>query len=191
MLGKAAIAMWWDVSPDVRAEWEEWHTCEHFPERLAIPGFLRGSRWISGTSYFVLYEATELATITSGPYLERLNNPTPWSRKMMPHHRNMVRALCLVRASYGEGLPGAMATVRFSSGHADLPGGKGITSAHLLEAQPMPGITEEQKIRGGDATADRILLVGGYDAAAIEQAAPQLRGATRGLYRLSYSLART
>jgi hypothetical protein len=110
---------------------------------------------------------------------------------MMPHHRNMVRALCLVRASYGEGLPGAMATVRFASGHADLPGGKGITSAHLLEAQPMPGITEEQKIRGGDATADRVLLVGGYDAAAIERAVPQLAGATRGLYRFSYSLSRS
>jgi len=54
----------------------------------------------------------------------------------------------------------------------------------------MPGVTEEQKIRGGDATADWVLLVGGYDAAAIERAAPQLSGATRGLYRLSYSLSR-
>lgn len=190
MLGRAAIAMWWDVSPDVRAEWEEWHTVEHFPERLSIPGFLRGSRWVSGESYFVLYEAAELATITSGPYVERLNNPTPWSRKMMPHHRNMVRSLCLVRASSGRGLPGAMLTVRFSSGPADLPGGKGITNAHLLEAQPMPAVTEEQKIRGGDATADRVLLVGGYDAAAVERAVPRLEGATRRLYRLSYSLTR-
>ena len=194
MLGKAAVAMWWDVPPDVRPEWEEWHTCEHMPERLAIPGFLRGSRWISGeSSYFVLYEVAELATITSGPYFERLNSPTPWSTKMMPHHRNMVRSLCLVRASYGKGLPGWMNTVRFSSGSADLPGGKGITNAHLLEAQPMPGVTEEQKIRGGDATADRVLLVGGYDAAAVERAAAKnpLPGATLGLYRLSYSLART
>ena len=192
MPGKAAIAMWWDVPREAQAEWEEWHTAEHMPERLAIPGFLRGSRWISGeSSYFVLYEAAELATVTSGPYLERLNHPTPWSRKMMPYHRNMVRSLCLVRASYGEGLPGAMATVRFSSGYADLPGGKGITNAHLLEAQPMPGVTEEQKIRGGDATADRVLLVGGYDAAAVERAAPQLSGAVRGLYRLAYSLTRT
>ena len=89
MLGKAAIAMWWEVAPEVRAEWEEWHTVEHMPERLSIPGFLRGSRWVSAESYFVLYETTDLAVITSGPYLDRLNHPTPWSRKMMPHHRNM------------------------------------------------------------------------------------------------------
>ena len=67
MLGKAAVAMWWDVAPEMKAEWEDWHSHEHMPERLAIPGFLRGTRWIalSGEpSYFVLYEAAKLATIT-------------------------------------------------------------------------------------------------------------------------------
>ena len=192
MLGKAAIAMWWDVAPEVRVEWEEWHTYEHFPERLAIPGFLRGSRWVSESSYFVLYEAAELATITSGSYLERLNNPTPWSRKMMPHHRNMVRSLCAVRASHGEGVPSTMATVRFSPGKdiPQLPSGRGVTGASLLQSQPMPGVTEEQRIRGGDATADWVLLVGGYDAEAVQHAA-QIPGGTRGLYRLSYSLSRS
>lgn len=196
MLGKAAIAMWWDVPSEARSEWEEWHTVEHMPERLSIPGFLRGSRWISGEcSYFVLYETAELATITSGPYVERLNNPTPWSREMMPHHRNMVRSLCLVRASYGAGVPNAMGTIRFQAGKdiPQLPGGKGVTCAALLEAQPMPGTaTEEQKIRGGDATADEVVLIGGYDAQAVEQAAAGLLlpNAAFGLYRLSYSLSR-
>jgi len=193
VLGKAAIAMWWEVAPEVRAEWEEWHTVEHMPERLSIPGFLRGSRWVSAESYFVLYETTDLAVITSGPYLDRLNHPTPWSRKMMPHHRNMVRSLCLVRASHGRGLPGVMATLRFSRGKdlPQLPSRKGVTGAHLLEAQPMPAATEEQRIRGGDATADWVLLVGGYDAGAVEQAARQPGEAVRGLYRLSYSLTPT
>src|SRR5690349_24275245 len=105
MLGRAAVAMWWDISPEVRAEFEDWHTHEHMPERLSIPGFLRGTRWIalSGEpSYFILYEAARWATITAGAYVERLNDPTPWSRKMMPHHRNMMRSLCRVRASRSE-----------------------------------------------------------------------------------------
>lgn len=124
MLGRAAVAMWWDVAPGVRAEWEDWHTREHMPERLGIPGFLRGSRWValSGEpSYFVLYEVTQLTTITGGAYLERLNNPTPWSRKMMPQHRNMVRSFCVHRAGWGGGLPQALATVRFSPRAAALP----------------------------------------------------------------------
>src|SRR5262245_9580365 len=129
----AAVAMWWNIAPDVRAEWEHWHTSEHMPERLAIPGFLRGSRWVDGSSYFVLYEAAQLAALTTGPYVERLNNPTPWSRNMMPHHRNMVRSLCLVRGRVGGGLAHAMATVRFSQ-HAlpHLGERKGVTSMQLL-----------------------------------------------------------
>jgi hypothetical protein len=196
LLGKAAVAMWWDISPEARSEFEHWHSSEHMPERLAIPGFLRGTRWIalSGEpSYFVLYEAAELSTITSGAYLERLNNPTPWSRRMMPEHRNMARSLCLVRAAYGAGLPYAMATVRFSGAAPSLPKAKAVTSAALLESQIVQGgPTAEQKIRGGDAAADRVLLIGGYDAEAVSGAARGLAlpGATLGLYRVSYSLSK-
>src|SRR5258705_12441419 len=117
MLGRAAVAMWWEVPPGARAEWEDWHAHEHMPERLAIPGFLRGTRWAALTgepSYFVLYEAARAATISSGAYVERLNNPTPWSRKMMPHHRNMVRSLSRLRAAIGGGLAHALATIRVS-----------------------------------------------------------------------------
>jgi hypothetical protein len=186
MLGNAAVAMWWDVAPQMRAEWEHWHSSEHMPERLAIPGFLRGTRWVAvsgAPSYFVLYEVTGLEAITGGAYLERLNNPTPWSRKMMPHHRNMVRSLCLVREGYGGGIPTVMATVRLS-GRIEMPRGKGLTSAHLLESQPMPAQTTEQKIRGGDASADWVLLVGGYDENAARAAA-----GSGALYRPAYSLS--
>lgn len=189
MLGNAAVAMWWDVAPEVRAEWEDWHSSEHMPERLAIPGFLRGTRWVAlsgAPSYFVLYEVAGLATLTGGAYLERLNNPTAWSRKMMPHHRNMVRSLCVLREGYGGGIPTVMATVRLS-GRIELPRGKGLTSAHLLESQPMPAQTAEQKIRGGDASADWVLLIGGYDVEAVtNNAKPE---GVVGFYRPHYSLS--
>lgn len=197
MLGKAAVAMWWDIAPETKAQFEDWHTHEHMPERLAIPGFLRGTRWIalSGEpSYFVLYEVTDLQTLTRGPYLERLNDPTPWSRKMMPHHRNMVRSLCEVRASFGRGLAQALATLRLdvpADALAPLPERRGLTAAHLLESRPMSGMpqTTEQRIRGGDAEAKWIALIAGYDvdavAAACREIAPR---ATPGVYRLSFCL---
>ena len=210
MLGRAAVAMWWDVPPEARAEWEDWHTHEHMPERLGIPGFLRGTRWCAHSgepSYFVIYETKDLRTITSGAYLDRLNNPTPWSRKMMPHHRNMVRSLCRVRASFGGGLGQAVATIRFSppprGGQSltrrlaaevlpELPGRKGLSSACLLESEAPATApqTTEQKIRGGDAYADWILLVCGYDVDAVKSLAAELAlpGATVGLYRLTYSI---
>jgi hypothetical protein len=194
MLGSAAVAMWWDVAPEVRVEWEHWHSSEHMPERLSIPGFLRGTRWAAESgepSYFVLYETSNLQIITSGPYLERLNNPTPWSRRMMPHHRNMVRSLCEVRAGWGGGLPPVLATIRLSPGSElrDLPRNERLTGAHLLVSVPMAGVpqTAEQKIRGGDATADRVLLVGGYDREALSMSA--LPAGALGFYRPAYSLS--
>ena len=198
MLGRAAIAMWWEIPPAQQAEFEDWHSHEHMPERLAIPGFLRGSRWLAASgepSYFVLYEAARLATIRTGPYLQHLNNPTPWSRKMMPHHRNMVRSLCRVRASSGGGLGQFMMTIRFSPGKRralpDLQRRRGVTGMQLLESQPMAGSpTTEQKIRGGDAQADWVLLVCGYDVDALKPVAAELAlpGGAAGLYRLAFSM---
>jgi hypothetical protein len=197
MLGTAAVAMWWDVAPEIKAEFEDWHSHEHMPERLAIPGFLRGTRWIgvSGeASFFVLYEVADLATLTGGPYLQRLNDPTPWSRKMMPHHRNMVRNLCEVRASFGRGVAQALAMLQLevaADALSALPARKGLTAAHLLESRPMAGMaqTVEQKIRGGDAGTKWIALLGGYDVDAVRIAAREVapRAVAR-IYRLSYCL---
>jgi hypothetical protein len=198
MLGKAAVVIWFDVAAAMRAELEDWHTREHMPERLGIPGFLRGSRWIANAgspSYFVLYEAKGVGVLKTGAYLKRLNHPTPWSRKMMPHHVNMVRSVCRVRASFGGGISSVMGTLRLSSPPRikNVSDQKGLTSAHLLKSEPMPRTpqTTEQKIRGGDAQADWVVLIGGHDASAVESALRQLRtpDAVGGLYRLSHSLS--
>ncbi len=188
LLGSAAVAMWWDMAPDQRAEFDDWHSHEHFPERMSIPGFLRGSRWSAadGTDgFFVMYELAAYETLTSEHYLARLNNPTPWSVKMMPHHRNMVRSQCRVLASHGGGVAGVMMTLRLSpcpgrddvlSAHlrgvlAGLPLRPGVTGAHLLQTDtPKLSVTTEQHIRGGpDATADWIVLVSGYSEEALRQ----------------------
>jgi len=180
MRAAAAVAMWCDVAFDVREEFDHWHAHEHMPERLRIPGFLRGSRWVAeqGSGYFILYEVQNEAVLTSPAYLERLNKPTPWSRRMMPHHRNMVRGLCRIEASYGAGLAQAMVTVRFSADEgmrawltgvlAALPARKGVSAAMLLRniAQPAPA-TAEQQLRGGDRPPDWVVLINGDGAEAL------------------------
>jgi len=196
--GTAFLAMWHDIAAEGETEYNDWHTREHMPERAAIPGFLRGTRWVAESgepSYFVCYEAEDLKTLTTGAYVERLNHPTAWSLKMMPYHRNMVRSLCRVHASAGLGLGGVAATIRFSPSRASMPAlpeRKGITGAHLLESLPASGMpqTAEQRIRGGDARADWVLLVSGYHVDAVRPTAADLalRGATVGLYRLAYSI---
>jgi hypothetical protein len=87
LLGKAAVAMWWNIRPELRSEFGDWHSHEHFPERMSIPGFRRGSRWTSTLDeegFFVLYELEHYETLTSEAYIARLNAPTPWSTNDAP-----------------------------------------------------------------------------------------------------------
>ncbi|HUR89808.1 MAG TPA: hypothetical protein VMZ74_12030 [Ramlibacter sp.] len=180
LLGKAALAMWWDMAPAMRTEFEDWHTHEHFPERLSLPGFLRGSRWRDaegGEGFFVLYELDSHAQLASPEYLARLNAPTPWSTKLMPHHRNMVRSQCVVEYSEGGGVAGHAVTMRLprDPGVASQVQGwcarPGISGVHILRAQaPAIAPTTEQKIRGhSDRVADCIVVVCGYEDAALRE----------------------
>ncbi len=170
-----------DVVPEAIPEHDAWHTHEHLPERLRIPGFIRGTRWVAPDArprYFVLYEVEQLSTLTSAPYLERLNNPTPWTAKMMPGYRGMARGFCVVTGSFGSGMGRAALLMRFDpptqarSSARDwllgdvlprLPARPGIGSAHLLEGASTPPMTNEQRIRGADSGIEWALLVTGYD----------------------------
>lgn len=219
MLGQAALAMWWDISPPIREEFEYWHSHEHFPERLALPGFERGSRWAhaaGGEGFFILYELATYEALVSREYLARLNAPSTWSQKMMPHHRHMVRSQCRVLASRGGAVAGHALTVRFSPApgaeeglraHLEalvhqLPAQPGITGAHLLRTDtPAIASTTEQRIRGNaDLAADWIFVANGYDAPALRrlaagklpagslQAAGAAEGAINGIYGLRLSM---
>jgi hypothetical protein len=187
LLGKAAVAMWWTIRAEQRAEFGDWHSHEHFPERMSVPGFRRGSRWTSDSDaegFFVLYELEQYETLTSKGYLDRLNAPTPWSTKMMPHHLNMVRSQCRIAASFGGGVARALATIRLSAGSGQAESLKaalvaalreqaskpGLTGAHLLITDtPQTGSrTTEQQIRGADTVADWIVLLSGYDADVVQ-----------------------
>jgi len=217
LLGPAAMLLSFDVAPDAIAGHDDWHTHEHLPERLSIPGFLRGSRWTAtagGRRYLVLYEVEQLAALTSGAYLARLNDPTAWTAQTMPNVKGMTRGLCSVTASHGIGLGGfaALFTLKPPAGgeHAlrrwladdvlpGLPATAGLGSAHLLESNASPVMTSEQRIRGADAGFDWALIVTGYDPRALAGlpdvgiATLTARGATQvseGSYRMDYLVAR-
>jgi hypothetical protein len=187
LLGEAAMVGWYTVTPEAASEHDDWHSHEHMPERLGIPGFLRGRRWVSlsrNSRYFVMYEVDHFETLTAPPYLDRLNNPTPWSKKMMLHFRNMTRSLCRVKGSFGTGVGQAVVTIRFSpkpgaeealrewltgSVLPTLSPKPGMIGVHLLESekQTEPPQAREQVLRGGDMTADWVVVVEGYDPAAV------------------------
>ena len=68
---RAAVLLLFEVASDSIAEHDDWHTHEHMPERLRIPGFLRGTRWTSlneAGHYCVLYELESVDVLDSDTY---------------------------------------------------------------------------------------------------------------------------
>lgn len=83
----ALICAWMRVDLSDQADFLDFHTREHLPERLAIPGFQRGRRFQSITTpqtLLMLYDVESLAVLTSAAYVERLNHPTDWTKRCMP-----------------------------------------------------------------------------------------------------------
>jgi hypothetical protein len=185
--GSGAFVAWHDVETGREAEYVHWHSHEHMQERVAIPGFLHGRRYAvigPGPDFLIVYAVTDMGVFTSPAYLERLDNPSVWTREVMPALRNMNRSLCRVEASSGSGMGRFMQTVRFSpeggrepsvraaiaTELASLGAEAGLCAAHLLVADRRSSTrpTQETGLRAvPDTVADWVLLVEGYDKAAV------------------------
>jgi hypothetical protein len=116
--GTGAIIIWNDIASDGRDEFYNWHLNEHIPERLSVPGFLVGSRYIAVSSetkpeFLTLYVTRDETIATSASYLKRLNAPTPWTKRATAHFRNTSRALTRSAFSQGTGMGGFIGTFRF------------------------------------------------------------------------------
>jgi hypothetical protein len=137
LLGQAFLAMWHDVEPGQEAEYRRWHTHEHMPERLGLPGFRRGrdgfGPGLSRQRYLTIYEGETLEVFRSGAYLARLNDPTPWSARMATRFRNFLRVACETVATVGAGAGGAMATVRGDFAAGTDPAGFRRSAARLAQ----------------------------------------------------------
>ena len=196
--GTGVVAIWHDLLPEARAEFYEWHNREHMPERLAIPGFRRGRRYIAtdgGPEYFNLYEADSPEVLAGVDYLARLNHPTPWTREVVASFRNVARGICRVLYSGGVGQGGAMLTLRFDVAEAAadevsallrdrflpvLADAPAIAGVHLCRAdEAISRIDTAEKKARSDATQIPhwiVLLEGGADTP-LAQAAQALRDA--------------
>lgn len=120
LLGAAVLAVWNDIAEENEAEYNDWYTNQHLPERVGIEGFLRGRRFrrVSddpGQKYFTLYEVENIDTLTSEPYMERLNDPTDWTKRVAPLFLNSTRSACTVTTSVGRGTGGYGTTIEFGA----------------------------------------------------------------------------
>jgi hypothetical protein len=191
--GSAFLAIWHDIEPHGELEYNDWHTREHMPERVGIPGFHAGRRFVDWNldrhRYFTLYETTTLDVLGSAAYRARLDAPTPWTHRVQPTFTNFVRAACRTTTSEGRGTGGALATIRvdfpdpaakepFERAGSALAAGAlahhGVTSVHVGIAEPavtaVPTAESALRERTGEDVFDAVVLVDGIGRSELERA---------------------
>ena len=146
LCGQAVIAIWNGIAEGGRAEFYAWHVIEHMPERLSIPGFLRGRRYRAvdgGThpEFFTLYELQSFEVASSQDYLDRLNAPTPWTKKATAAFRDTSRGLARVLMSTGPGPGGALTTLRFAVASGQEPAAQSGLSDVMRDIARLPMVT--------------------------------------------------
>ena len=198
--GTAFLAIWHDIETHGELEFNAWHTREHMPERLGVPGFAAGRRFVDWSlerhRYFTLYEARTIDVLGSDAYRARLDAPSEWTRRVQPTFTNFVRGACRTVASSGKGVGGALATIRIDfpepegrqavgTAGDELAAGMlahhGVTSVHVGVADPdvTRTPTTESALRQltGDDAFDAVVLVDGIGRREVEEALPAIEAA--------------
>jgi hypothetical protein len=168
------LAIFNDCRAGREDEFNAWFQGEHLEERLAVPGFLFGRRHqaISGSAgYFNFYLVESPDVLTSKPYLERLDNPTPMTKRIMSEvFINMNRTVCRRTIRRGAFRGAYAVTARFNEAPDagaltatldDLVRDKNIAGGEIwiaLESAGMP-VSMEEKLRGGDKKIKGCLMV--------------------------------
>jgi hypothetical protein len=198
LAGNGAVCIWNGIANEGRATFYDWHVREHMPERLAIPGFLRGRRFVAidgatAPEFFTLYETETPAVLVSGAYLARLNAPTPWTREANKAFQDTSRALVSVVVSLGPGPGGILATVRYATPAADAALTEALAARLLPRLARLPQITgvhlcltdgpasgeRSAESRGRtdiQSPPDRVVMIEGCNVQPVDSAVDELLG---------------
>ena len=221
LAGTGVVAIWHDLLPEAKGDFYQWHNREHMPERVGIPGFRRGRRYIAlrgEPEFFNLYEADAPEVLGGRDYLDRLNAPTDWTKRVVPSFRNVARSVCRVTYSSGVGSGGIIGTMRFDVDashrafvsdalvHRLLPPlalCTGIAGVHFcLADEAVSNVETVEKRARADTTLvpTWILLIEGIGEDEVRQAAGELgpvlrqhhaRAIDTGIYRHEYTRLKT
>ena len=175
------LAIWSDVTRERETDYLHWLTREHIAERLAVDGFLSVSvyraRRPDAYRYFIHYEFASPDVLASNAYLERLNAPTPWTQRIMPTLGNFARGGGRVIAGTGRGHGCVLAAIKLDfrplsfdlSLVESIAASDRIVAARWLEtdAGRTNIATREKSMRAGDDFFARLVLIEGFDEAAV------------------------
>lgn len=178
LLGMAALFVWKNYAGDDEDAFNEWYIREHVPERVGIPGFLRGRRYeaVSGTrKYAAFYETVDADVLVSDTYMRFTRNPDANTRHFIGRFGDGVRSVMNVVGTAGAGAGAAASFLAFSVADGreaelkdwavgallpDLVKTQGIVGAHLLATdREILTVSQREHLRPDDTVFDWLLMV--------------------------------
>jgi hypothetical protein len=164
-----------DIAPEGYDHFERWYNREHLQERVNVPGFRFGRRYelLSGGDrrFMAFYEVDSPDVLSSPAYVQRLENPSAWTRESMKYFRNMLRTVCDLRAAAGDLVGSHVVVLRADEKLAPAPDAGGLAEKLAREAgvarvqlwtaaaRQTPSDTAEMKARGKDELVAGALVV--------------------------------
>ena len=163
---KGLLFMAFDFSTAHADEFHDWYDKEHIPERLGVPGFLNGERWIAEdnpTIHIATYDLDSPAVLSSDAYRAVGGaNQSPWTKR--------VTAMCrrIMRYEGEQLLPGELTAAAgagallVASMNIDPAAERDFTSwyneEHLPQLAAVPGVLCARRYRASDTGSERRYL---------------------------------
>ena len=143
-----------EPKPELEKEFNAWYDTEHIAERVSISGFLSARRWVADVKpgegkYLTTYELVTPGVLQTTEYLERLQNPTAWSKRSLENTVAFRRWAC-EQINPGDAPPHMMAHAQFIA-IGDAPPedeeefNRWYDEEHLLLLSQVPGVLRARR----------------------------------------------
>jgi len=185
----AFLALWNSISGEsVQKEYETWHSFEHVPERVGLPGFIEARRYRSTAHplrYYTCYWLDSADALATPQYRDVFTNPTVWSARMRLQMRDFFRMPCGLGGAHGNSSASRLAAIHLQSDDAgagalvdarlrSMVGNASLISAQWGAAQPTSDYPLGNKSTAIAARHQFVVMLEHLDDAALRGATLQL-----------------
>jgi hypothetical protein len=169
---KALLGVWMDPAPEREEDLNRWYAEEHLPDRLSMPGWLTGRRYVSlegAHKYVALYDLEDLGALSSPTYRQAQANSTPWTRRVVDNLRSFTRTEYELLQALGEspkgGAPYALLVRLETDAEHDAELNEWYEQEHLPALAGVPGCVAARRYRMAAGTPESVKYLMIYEAA--------------------------
>lgn len=185
--GLLLVAM--EPPASLEEEFNDWYDTEHVPQRLSLPGFLGGRRFVcieGWPRYLATYDLTTPAAVETPEYMAVSGSrSTPWSRRILPRTTGRHRIVARRIGAGSETLTSRPISRLLLARYPAVTDSEPLVAAIAEVARTMPGDVQTRLFASTDGD---VILVAAFDRppmpGALTERFAMLAGAAADLFNI-------